>query len=104
MDYIIDQMLPEDWDAVSAIYTEGIKTGNATFEIEAPSWERWNSSHLQHPRLVARNGSSILGWVGLAPVSSRQVYSGVAEMSLYIGSRYRKQGVASALLPDDFRR
>jgi phosphinothricin acetyltransferase len=98
MEYIIDRMLPADWEAVSAIYTEGIKTGNATFEKEAPTWERWNASHLDHSRLVVRSGIAILGWAGLAAVSSRPVYSGVAEISLYIGSQYRKHGVGSALM------
>jgi phosphinothricin acetyltransferase len=98
MEFIIDQMQPADWESVRAIYLEGIKTGNSTFEMQAPSWEKWDSSHLQKPRLVARNGNDILGWVSLAPVSTRAVYSGVAEASLYISSQYRKQGVGSALM------
>ena len=31
--------------AVRAIYLEGIATGNVTFEIEGPLWERWDAAH-----------------------------------------------------------
>jgi phosphinothricin acetyltransferase len=34
----VEPMRPEDWPAVRAIYLEGIATGNATFETEAPDW------------------------------------------------------------------
>ncbi len=37
----IGPMLPADWTAVRRIYVEGIETGNATFETEAPSWDAW---------------------------------------------------------------
>ena len=43
-----------DWEAVRAIYLEGIATGNATFETEAPDWETWDCNHLRECRLVAR--------------------------------------------------
>jgi hypothetical protein len=34
----IDVLRPDDWDAVRAICLEGIATGQATFETEAPTW------------------------------------------------------------------
>ena len=79
----------EDWDAVRAIYAEGIATGQATFEVEAPTWDIWDSSHLPFGRLVARQGDEIAGWAALAPVSDRCVYGGVAEVSLYVGAAHR---------------
>jgi phosphinothricin acetyltransferase len=98
MDYIIDPMNPSDWEQVRAIYVEGIKNGNSTFEIDVPNWEKWDATHLQKPRFVAREQGNILGFISLAPVSSRAVYAGVAEVSLYVGSLYRKQGIGSALM------
>ena len=71
-------MTASDWDAVRAIYLEGIATGNATFEKSAPDWERWNAGHLQHCRLLARAAGEALGWAALIPVSGRCVYGGVA--------------------------
>jgi phosphinothricin acetyltransferase len=46
-------MGPEDWAVVREIYLEGIATGNATVETEAPPWERWNNNDRQDCRLVA---------------------------------------------------
>jgi len=62
---------------------QGIATGHSTFEETVPDWEKWDASHMQEPRLVARADTNILGWIVLSPVSRRLVYSGVAEVSLY---------------------
>ena len=91
-------MRPEDWEAVRAICLEGIATGNSTFEQSAPDWEAWDQGHLPSCRLVARAGGEVLGWTALSPVSSRQVYSGVAEFSIYVAQRARGRGVGAALL------
>ncbi|MDQ3248542.1 MAG: N-acetyltransferase family protein, partial [Chloroflexota bacterium] len=40
----------------------------------------------------------VLGWAALSPISSRRVYAGVAEVSVYIGESYRSQGIGRALL------
>lgn len=98
MELIIRQMTPEDWEQVSAIYLAGIKTGNATFETEVPTWERWNAAHLPGARLVACDGSVILGWVALSPFSSRAVYAGVAENSIYVHPDHHGKKVGSLLL------
>lgn len=98
MRYVIDQMRDADWEQVSAIYLEGIATSLATFETDAPSWEKWNNGHLQKPRLVVRAGNNILGWAALSPVSNRCVYGGVAEVSVYVGEMGRGQGIGRALL------
>ncbi|WP_188622726.1 GNAT family N-acetyltransferase [Caldalkalibacillus thermarum] len=98
MGYTIQAMTSEHWEQVRDIYLEGIKTGMATFETEAPSWYAWDQSHLRHCRLVAKDGEAVLGWVALSPVSGRCVYAGVAEVSIYIGQRYRGRGVGAALL------
>src|SRR5262249_554586 len=83
MDFIIDSMRPDDWESARAIYVEGIATGQATFETEAPDWERWDAAHLTQCRLVARNGARVLGWAALRPGSKREAYAGVAEVSIY---------------------
>ena len=98
LSYTIEAMTAEDWEQVRAIYLEGIATGNATFEQEAPSWEQWDAGHLPEGRLVARTPAAILGWAALSRVSGRCVYAGVAEVSIYIGLTGRGQGIGSALL------
>jgi L-amino acid N-acyltransferase YncA len=91
-------MTPEDWEAVRRIYREGIATGNATFETEAPEWERWDASHLRHTRLVARDAGAVVGWAALSPVSARRVYRGVAEVSVYVAQGARGRGAGRMLL------
>jgi L-amino acid N-acyltransferase YncA len=87
------------WPAVRAIYEQGIATGNATFETQAPEWETWDRAHLTHSRLVAVDeAGTVLGWAALSPVSSRCVYGGVAEISIYIAAEARGQGVGRELL------
>jgi L-amino acid N-acyltransferase YncA len=98
MDYLIDTMRPEDWQQVRSIYLEGIGTGDSTFESDAPDWKTWDSSHLPEHRLVVREGDRVLAWAALSPVSTRPLYAGVAELSLYVGSGHRGKGVGSALL------
>ncbi|HEX5031615.1 MAG TPA: GNAT family N-acetyltransferase [Candidatus Eisenbacteria bacterium] len=95
----IDPMTPGDWPHVRAIYLEGIATGNATFETEAPSWEAWDGAHVAALRFVARDADgSVLGWVAATPVSGRCVYAGVADLSVYVSGAARGRGVGRALL------
>jgi len=91
-------MAPADWDRVREIYEAGIATGNATFETAAPTWERWNASHLSSHRLVAEVAGVVAGWAALSPVSDRCVYGGVAENSIYIDATARGRGVGRVLL------
>jgi len=89
---------PEHWEQVRAIYSDGIATGEATFETETPSWESWDAGHLRVARLVAQQGSQIVGWAALSPVSDRCVYGGVAEVSVYVGDQHRGRGAGAVLL------
>ena len=98
MNFVIEELRASDWDEVREIYLEGIRTGDATFETEAPSWERWDESHRQFARLVLREGDAVLGWAALSPVSKREVYRGVAEVTVYVAEAARGRGIGRALL------
>lgn len=86
------------WDAVRAIYLEGIATGHATFQLAAPPWPEWDKSHLPSCRLVAKFERQVIGWAALSPVSGRCVYSGVAEVSVYVAEAARGTGIGTKLL------
>jgi L-amino acid N-acyltransferase YncA len=97
---------------VARIYEAGIVGGNATFECEAPAWEEWSRGHAGYPALIARDGDgdgdgeadggdargAALGWAALGPVSSRPVYRGVGEVSIYVDPAWTGRGVGRALL------
>ena len=97
-DFKIESMAPAHWPDVVRIYQEGIDTGIATFENSVPSWKDWDRNHLKCCRLVCKIGSKVLGWAALSPVSSRCVYGGVAEVSVYVGADHRGKGVGISLL------
>ncbi len=94
----IRNMISVDWSEVEKIYLEGIATKNATFEVSSPGWEKWDSNHLKKMRLVYEIDGKIVGWAALSPVSARNVYAGVAEISIYISEQYKGRGVGSKLM------
>ena len=83
---------------VARIYREGLETGIASFETEVPDWKTWNNKFSPNCRLVALEGKRVIGWCALSPVSKREVYKGVAEVTIYIDSAYRGKGVGRDLL------
>ena len=91
-------MRASDWEQVRAIYLEGIRSGDSTFETDAPSWDKWDEGHLHIARLVMRDGEMVLGWAALSPVSKRHAYRGVAELTVYVSESARRQGIGRALL------
>jgi phosphinothricin acetyltransferase len=94
----IEPMTPADWPNVRAIYLEGIASGHATFEIDAPTWNEWDAAHHPFCRLTARAEGQVIGWAALSPVSRRRCYAGVAEVSVYVGADYRGRGIGRRLL------
>jgi phosphinothricin acetyltransferase len=93
----IRELRPDDWPAVRAIYEEGIRGGDATFETEVPEWERWDAAHPEL-RLVAERDGAVVGWSALSPASARHCYRGVGEVSVYVAEAARGAGVGRLLL------
>ena len=94
----IRKMQPEDWQEVAVIYEQGIVSGKATYPQDVPSYEVWDEAHHQHSRLVAEIDGNIAGWIALTPSFARSIYSGVAEISLYVHQDYQRQGVGRTLV------
>jgi len=95
---VIEPMQPHYWSQVREIYLQGIATGNATFEISAPSFAVWDKKHFPFARLVARRGDTIAGWAALSPVSERCCYAGVGDLSVYVAADSRGAGLGRKLL------
>ena len=93
-------MLPQHWEAVKTIYEEGIATGNATFQTNAPNWQEWDNAHIKPCRIIATEKDEVLGWAALTPVSSRCVYAGVAEVSVYVAANARGKNIGTLLLKE----
>jgi L-amino acid N-acyltransferase YncA len=94
----ISPMCESDWQAVRAIYQEGIRTGDATFEQSLPEWTEWDARHLSCCRFVAWSKAEIVGWAALSVVSTRRAYAGVAEVSIYVAKKIQGQGIGTKLL------
>ena len=95
----VRDLRPDDWPAVRMIYEEGIRGGNATFETETPSWERWDAVHPEL-RLVAERDGSVVGWAALSPASARHCYRGVGDVSVYVAAEARGAGLGRTLLAE----
>lgn len=89
---------PEDYPDVARIYRQGMDTGMATFETAVPDWSSWNAKFLPQCRFVIANQTDLLGWCALSKVSTREVYKGVAETTIYMAPEARGMGLGKALL------
>jgi phosphinothricin acetyltransferase len=98
MDAVIRSMNEKDWPSVSEIYRQGIETGKATFQSDIPAYDEWDTTHIRECRFVAVVDGKVTGWVALSKISSRCVYGGVAEVSIYIAENHREEGIGRQLL------
>ncbi|MGC4855940.1 N-acetyltransferase family protein [Micromonospora sp. DT4] len=91
-------MSPGDADRILAIYQLGLDGGNASFEVTAPTWAAFDATRLAAHRFVAVADGLALGWVAVAPTSSRPVYAGVVEHSIYVDPVAQGRGIGRLLL------
>jgi len=94
-------MKEEHWIEVKRIYQAGIDTGQATFEDSPPdTWRAWLKKFLNNLSLVYLAEGSVLGWAAVSKVSSRQVYQGVGELSLYVDPDSQGEGIGKELMEE----
>ena len=91
-------MSQTDSARVMEIYKMCLETRNATFETIVPSWQEWDLKHLPHSRFVSEEKGFVTGWVALTPFSGREVYRGVAEVSIYMADGFRGKNIGTDLM------
>ncbi len=95
---MIRELHDNDAAAVLDIYRQGLDTGEASFETEPPDWPTWQRKYHPFCRLGFDESGLLLGWAALAPVSARDCYRGVAEISIYVNPDQRGRGIGSRLM------
>ena len=86
------------WNEVKTIYREGLEGRNATFETEVPDYSTWIKKFNPHLLWVVLESKQVIGWAGLQPVSTRKVYEGVVEVTIYVHSAFSGRGIGSVLM------
>jgi L-amino acid N-acyltransferase YncA len=94
----IEPMQPTQAPILLDIYRQGIRSGMATFETSVPEWPAFEAKYLPHSRIVAIEEGEITGWAALSPVSARECYAGVAEVSVYVAEAHQRKGIGRILL------
>lgn len=89
-----------NYTEVQKIYQDGLNTGIATFETQVPSWSDWDQNHLSVGRIALTEHNIMVGWGALSKVSSRLVYRGVAEVSIYIADDRKQLGYGRLVLDE----
>ena len=88
--------------AITEIYNESILTTTATFDLEPKTiveQRKWFKAHsVRNPIFVAVIDNNVIGWSSLSEYSTRCAYADTAELSLYIKSDYRNQGIGKKLM------
>ena len=91
-----------DVPAILDIYNEAIVHTVATFDTvlrTLEQQEQWFALHGdRYPVMVAEMDGRVVGWASMNPYSDRLAYERTAELSLYIYSEFRGQGIGKQLL------
>ena len=99
MNYEIRLMQPDDAAKVLEIFQQGINGGNATFDKVAPTWESWDTKHFNMCRFILEDeNNNVVGWCALQPVSNRDCFKGVAEVSIYLDGSVQGKGLGTILM------
>lgn len=93
---------PSDAAGIAAIDAEGLATGHATFRDTPHDWNSFGASFMTERglALIAEDSGAVLAWAGVSPTSTRPVYHGVGEVSIYVSAIRRGQGLGHRLLTE----
>ncbi|MBP5668575.1 MAG: N-acetyltransferase [Salinivirgaceae bacterium] len=95
---MIREMQADDWSMVAEIYNQGIESGISTFNKKCPDYESWDAGHTKNCRFVYEEDGKVVGWIAVSPTSSRCVYKGCVEASVYVDADYQQKGIGEKLM------
>jgi L-amino acid N-acyltransferase YncA len=97
--------MPEDVDAIAAIYAPYVLHGVASFEVDVPEpaeilRRRAAIVELGLPYIVAEIGGEIAGYSYAGRFRPRAAYRFTVENSVYVAERFQRRSVARLLMQD----
>jgi phosphinothricin acetyltransferase len=100
---IIRDALEADLPAIVEIYNAAIRGRISTAQLDPVSVEErlpWFREHSpqSHPLWVAEVDEAVAAWLSFHPFITRCAYRGTAEISVYVGERFRRLGLGGALI------
>lgn len=102
-DFDIRSATADDLPAITDIYAYAVRTGTATFELEAPDLAEMTArfSKLKEggfPYLVAAQNGVVLGYAYAGPYRPRPAYRFTVENSVYFAPDAQRRGMGIVLL------
>jgi L-amino acid N-acyltransferase YncA len=94
-----------DLPAIIDIYNAAVATRIATAQLEPVTLEErrdWLKEHSpdRHPFWVLEIDGQVAGWLTIKRFIPRCAYQGTVELSVYVDQKFRRHGVARALLEE----
>jgi L-amino acid N-acyltransferase YncA len=87
------EAIPEDAEAIAAIYNQGISDRIATFETRQRTEEdilSWFGT--RYPVVVVVDENEVVAFASTSTYRPRDCYSGIAEFSVYVDQAHRGKG------------
>lgn len=100
---IIRDAVEADLPTVVEIYNAAIRSRISTAQLDPVSVEErlpWFREHSpeSHPLWVAEIDGTIAAWLSFHPFITRCAYRGTAEISVYVGEKFRRRGLGRGLV------
>ena len=93
----------DDLPRIVEIYNSTVASRMVTADLEpvsVESRERWFDDHRpqSRPLWVVERGEDVAAWLSFSSFYGRPAYDATAEVSIYVGERFRRRGIGAYLL------